>query len=70
MSMSFERKVIDATVDRLIKGDDYRTENVNAINGVFLDFSITFFKDIVAAKMNNKAIDLFWYKNILLLTRK
>lgn len=61
--MSFEHKVIDKTVARLIKGEDYREEIVNAINASFFDFSIKFFKEIVSAKMDDDKIDLEWYKN-------
>lgn len=60
--MSFERKIINETVKKLICGDDYRSEIVNAINVQFLDFSIQFFKDIVKAKLDNSSIDLKWYK--------
>lgn len=60
--MSFESKVIDATIDKLINGQDYRSEVVNAINVQFLDFSISFFKDIIQAKLDCQTIDLDWYK--------
>ena len=61
--LSFEKKVITETVEKLLNGQDYRDEVVNAINVQFLDFSIQFFKDIVKAKLNNKNIDLSWYKD-------
>lgn len=60
--MSFENKVICDTVKKLIIGEDYRSEVVNAINVQFFDFSMNFFKDIVKAKLECKAIDLDWYK--------
>lgn len=61
--MKFEEKVVNETVEKLLKGEDYREEVVNTINSKFLDFSIQFFKDIVSAKVNNQSIDLSWYKD-------
>ncbi len=60
--ITFERQVIDKTVEKLIKGEDYREEVVNAINASFFDFAITFFKKIVEAKLESKEISLEWYK--------
>lgn len=60
--MTFEDDVIKSTVDKLIKGIDYRDEVVNSINAVFFDFVIDFFKKIVDAKMKDQAITLEWYK--------
>jgi len=60
--MTFESVVIKRTVDKLIKGQDYRTEVVNSINTSFLDFVVDFFKKILDAKMDDKEISLNWYK--------
>lgn len=60
--MTFEDDVIKKTVDKLLKGDDYREEVVNSINAIFFDFTIEFFKKIVAAKMKKENIDMDWYK--------
>lgn len=60
--MTFQNEVIVKTVERLLKGEDYREEIVNSINAVFFDFTIEFFKNIVEAKMNDKGITLDWYK--------
>lgn len=60
--MTFERQVIDNTVEKLINGEDYREEVINSINGVFFDFTIMFFKKIVNAKLNSQEISLEWYK--------
>lgn len=59
---SFEEKVINATVDKLIHGLDYRQEIVNDINVKFFDFTLEFFKKIVDAKLNAAQINLDWYK--------
>lgn len=60
--MSFQRQVIDRTVDKLLNGEDYRKEVINSINAEFFDFAILFFKKIVAAKLDSCEISLEWYK--------
>lgn len=59
---SFEGKIIDATVKKLLNGEDYRQEVVNDINVKFLDFTLEFFRKIVDAKINDEKITLDWYK--------
>lgn len=63
---SFEEKIIDATVERLLSGEDYRQEVINDINVKFFDFTLEFFKKIVDAKLNLTPINLNWYKNFFL----
>ncbi|MEI0540386.1 CfrBI family restriction endonuclease [Brachyspira pulli] len=65
--MKFEDKIINDTVEKLINGDDYRSEIINAINAQFFDFSVKFFKDIVEAKLNSNSIDLEWYKKYFIV---
>ncbi|WP_317366328.1 CfrBI family restriction endonuclease [uncultured Tyzzerella sp.] len=60
--ITFQNEVVEKTVDRLLKGDDYREEVVNSINAVFFDFTLDFFKKIVEAKMSDETITLEWYK--------
>lgn len=60
--MTFQNQVIDNTIDKLLKGEDYREEVVNSINANFFDFAISFFKKIVTAKLNSQEISLEWYK--------
>lgn len=60
--MTFQHQVIDNTVDKLLRGEDYREEVINAINASFFDFAISFFKQIVTAKLNSQEISLEWYK--------
>ena len=67
--MSFESKVIESTVFKLINGQDYRSEVVNAINVQFLDFSVKFFKEIIQAKLEDKEMDLSWYENNFILNK-
>ena len=60
--MKFEQIIIENTVEKLINGEDYRQEVINAINVSFLDFAIDFFKKIVEAKIDDKDINFDWYK--------
>ena len=68
--MTFEDDVINSTVDKLIKGKDYRDEVINSINALFFDFVIDFFKKIVDAKMNDQTITLDWYKKYFIVSDK
>ena len=63
---SFEDKIIAATIEKLLNGEDYRQEVVNDINVKFLDFTLEFFRKIVDAKINEQKIDLDWYKKSFL----
>lgn len=60
--MTFGEEVIKSTVSKLISGKDYRDEIINAINALFFDFSIKFFKHILDAKLNHDDINMNWYK--------
>lgn len=66
--MTFEDEVIQKTVDKLIKGQDYRDEVIKSINALFLDFAVDFFKKIAFAKMNAEDITLSWYKKYFINT--
>ncbi|GAA8341802.1 hypothetical protein HpDR28_07570 [Helicobacter pylori] len=48
--MNFNESALNHTIDLLLKGKDYREVVLNTINTEFLDFAISFFKDIVYAK--------------------
>ena len=63
---NFEEKIINATVEKLLNGQDYRQEIVNDINVKFFDFTLDFFKKIVDAKLNDDEINLDWYKKYFL----
>ncbi|TLD81256.1 CfrBI family restriction endonuclease [Helicobacter sp. MIT 11-5569] len=60
--MRFDDIVINKTIEKLLKGQDYREEVINAINLEFLDFALDFFKQILEAKINDTNINLQWYK--------
>lgn len=59
---TFQQEVIDNTVEKLLRGDNYRDEVINSINASFFDFCLQFFKKIVEAKFDNQSINLDWYK--------
>ena len=44
--MKFNQIVIANTVEKLLAGEDYRQEIINAINVEFLDFALEFFRQI------------------------
>lgn len=60
--MRFDSVIIQSVVAKLLQGDDYREEVINAINLEFLDFALDFFKAILEAKMQDCALNLEWYK--------
>ncbi|WQW26949.1 CfrBI family restriction endonuclease [Helicobacter pylori] len=64
--MNFNESVLNHTIDLLLKGKDYREVVLNIINTEFLDFAISFFKDIVYAKMHDKSIDFSWYQQYVM----
>ncbi|RDU71309.1 CfrBI family restriction endonuclease [Helicobacter aurati] len=60
--MRFDSIVINKTIEKLLKGEDYREEVINAINLEFLDFALDFFRQILEVKLNDRSINLEWYK--------
>jgi DNA-dependent RNA polymerase auxiliary subunit epsilon len=64
--MTLTEQVTKNIVRKLINGDDYRIEIVTLINAEFLQFAIDFFKQVAEAKLNNKNIDIDWYKKEML----
>ena len=52
--MSFEKTMVSTTVDKLIKGEDYREEVVSAINVSFLEFTLA----IASINTNRKFIGI------------
>ncbi|MCY4419443.1 MAG: CfrBI family restriction endonuclease [Cytophagales bacterium] len=56
-------KLIKEVIKRLLRGEDYRAFIVKAIDGEFLREAISFFKDVVNAKLEGKELDIEdWYK--------
>lgn len=64
--MTLTDQVTKNIVRKLINGEDYRIEIVTLINAEFLQFAIEFFKQVAVAKLNNKNIDIDWYKKEML----
>ncbi|WQT46909.1 CfrBI family restriction endonuclease [Helicobacter pylori] len=64
--MNFNELALNHTIDLLLKGKDYREVVLNAINTEFLDFAISFFKDIIYTKMHDKSIDFSWYQQYVM----
>lgn len=64
--MTLTEQVAKDIIIKLLKGEDYRIEVVTLINAEFLQFAIDFFKLIVDAKLNNKEINVDWYKKAFL----
>ena len=59
--MTFGEEAVRNTVKKLLSGNDYRDEVINAVNAVFFDFCIKFFGQIVIAKLNGNNINMSWY---------
>lgn len=53
-------------VYNVIRGQDYRHIVVSMINDEFMRTAIAFFKKVVRAKLNSKAITIDWYKEAFL----
>ena len=68
--MTFGEKSIAATISKLLSGEDYRDEVVNAINALFFDFSIKFFREIVDAKFRGHDINMEWYSRHFIESEK
>lgn len=64
--MKITNQVTKNIIKRVIQSKDYRIEIVNLLNAEFLQFSIDFFKKVVAAKLNSQYITIDWYKTYFL----
>lgn len=64
--MKITNQVTKNIIKRVILSEDYRIEIVNLLNAEFLQFSIDFFKKVVAAKLNSEDITIDWYKKSFL----
>jgi hypothetical protein len=60
--MTLTEQVAKNIIRKLLAGEDYRIEIVTMINAEFLQFVLDFFKKIVNTKIENKNIDIDWYK--------
>ncbi|MGA2435667.1 MAG: hypothetical protein ABSG25_10320 [Bryobacteraceae bacterium] len=64
--MTLTNEVTKNILKKLFHGEDYRIEVVTLINTEFLQEAISFFKEVINAKLANKDISLDWYKNTFL----
>lgn len=61
-----DRPVIESIIRKLLRGEDYRVEIVTLIDADFFTFAISFFKKVVAAKIQNQEISSDWYRSTFL----
>ena len=59
---------INKIIRKLIAGEDYYPEVLNAIDAEFLQYVVDFFKRIVRAKLDKKSVTADWYKEEFLLS--
>jgi len=52
--MTFEEQVIKETVQKLVRGEDYRMEVVNSINAIFIDYMTNFFQSVINVKAGKR----------------
>lgn len=62
----YTRVSLGKVLENLYNGDDYRGEVISLIQDEFLSFSIEFFKKVMNAKIENKTIDIDWYKKVFI----
>lgn len=60
--MTFGEEAVRSVVGKLLCGNDYRDEVINAVNAEFFDFTLGFFREIVDAKISGHDINLEWYR--------
>ena len=59
--MTFGEETVRSTVSKLLSGNDYCDEVINAVNSVFFDFTLKFFREIVDAKFSGHELNMSWY---------
>lgn len=62
------QNLINKIIRKLIAGEDYYPEVLNAIDADFLQYIVDFFKRIVKAKLDKKSVTSDWYKEEFLLS--
>ena len=67
--MKIKENVINRVIEKILLGKNYRIEIHNLINAEFLEYVISFFQKVAEAKINNKIIDITWYKDIFLCSK-
>ncbi len=64
--MTVTDAIVQKIIRKLLHGDDYRIEVITLLNAEFLDYAISFFKQVVDARLENQAVTVDWYKKELL----
>ncbi len=60
--MTITGAVIKNIIQRLLTGEDHRSEILALINAEFLQYAVDFFKRVACAKLDNKTVTVDWYK--------
>lgn len=65
--MKLTKKSTKIIIQKLLASEDYRVEVVRLVDEIFLQTTIDFFREIIDAKLNKKALtDADWYKEAFL----
>lgn len=67
--MKIQDGVINRVIEKILLGKNYRIEIHNLINAEFLEYVMSFFQKVAEAKINNKIIDIQWYKDVFLCSK-
>ena len=66
--MTITGTVVKNIIQKLLAGEDYRSEVLALINAKFLEYVVDFFKRIVSAKLDNQDVTVDWYEKEFLLS--
>ncbi len=67
--MALSNKALQNILRMILKSEHYRKVIIEQITDEFFQFTIGYFKDIIAAKLDGKEIDADWYKRYFLTGR-
>ena len=67
--MALSNKALQNILRMILKSEHYRKVIIEQITDEFFQFTIRYFKDIIAAKLDGKEIDADWYKRYFLTGR-
>lgn len=60
--MTISEKITRQIITDVIKSQDHRLAILEIINKEFMTFAIDFFKEVANAKLEDKEININWYK--------
>lgn len=64
--MNDDTLLLDRVIRHLLRGEDYRYEVILRISERFLEYALSFFQEVVKAKLHGQEISQDWYKSTLL----